>query len=219
MKKTLPLLGALMLVSLLVCLNGCILQTRTITITVTDLICTGFEEEHDDENYTDATITFDDVVFEEMDEILADNDMTKDDVEQVSVIGVYHQVVTGPTPPPAPATGWTVSARLWVEVDGGEPTLIASYRDIVLTVPMVEPARITTNDAGLAVLNAALEDYLSEDNPGNYPTIVFHADRETGDISPSPTEESPLIMTWNGCLSIRADFTEEFDIYDMFPGN
>lgn len=217
MKKVFPLLGALMLVSLLVGLNGCILQTTEITIVITDFVCTGFEENHDSENYTDETVTFDDSFFDDLDAILADNDMTKDDIEGVSVVHVYYQVVTGPTDPPAPATNWTVSGRVWIEVDGGGPVLIAAYQDVVLTGPMADPIAIDTDPAGLAELDAALEAYLAA-APGSNPTIVFTADRETGDIDPSPTPGSPFVMTWNGCVSMRVDFVEEYDIYDLFPG-
>jgi len=218
MKRGLLLLGALTLVSLLVVLNGCILQTTEITIVVGDFVCTSFEESHDSENYMDETVTVDDSFFEDLDEILADNGLTKDDIEEVSVIGVYYQVVTGPTPPPAPATGWTVSGRIWIEVDGGGRELIATSPPIVLTEPMADPVQITTDDAGLAELNAAVNAYLTTANPGSYPTIVFTADREAGDISPTPTPGSPFTLTWNGCLSMRVAFTEEYDIYDMFPG-
>jgi hypothetical protein len=214
MKKVFPLLGALMLVSLLVGLNGCILQTTEITIVITDFVCTGFEENHDSENYTDETVTFDDSFFDDLDAILADNDMTKDDIEAVSVVGVFYQVTDGPTAPPAPATNWTVSGRIWIQVDGGPLVLIAEYQPIVLTGPMTDPVAIDTNDAGLAALDAALEDYLA----GGYPTIVFWADRETGDIDPTPTGVSPFIMEWNGCVSMEVDFVEEYDIYDLFPG-
>ena len=209
MKKVLPLLGVLMLASLLVGLNGCILETTEITLVITDYVCTGFEENHDSENYTDETVTFDDDFFDELDEILDDNDMTKDDIDGVSVVGVYYQVVTGPTNPP-----WTVSGRIWIEVDGGGPVLLATYQSVVLTGPMADPIAITTVEAGLTALNAALEDYLA----GGYPTIVFTADRETGDIDPSPSALAPFVMTWNGCVSMRVDFVEEYDIYDLFPG-
>lgn len=213
MKKGLLLLGALALASLLVGLNGCILQTTEITIVVSDLVCTSFEEDHNSENYTDETVTVH-TLFDDLDGILADNRLTKDDIESVSVDGVYYQVVTGPTPPPAPATEWTVSGSIWIEVNGGGPVLIATYQPVELTGPMTDPVQIDTDDAGLAELNAALEAYRT----GSYPTIVFTADREAGGISPTPTPESPFTMTWNGCLSMSVDFTEEYDIYDMFPG-
>ena len=213
MKKGLLLLGALALVSLLVGLNGCILQTTEITIVISDFVCTGFEENHDSENYTDETVTVDDSFLEDLDEILADNGMTKDDVEDVSVVAAYYQVVTGPTNPP-----WTVSGRIWIEVNGGGPVLLATYPSVVLTGPMIDPVEIETEEAGLAELNVALSAYLAAAGPGDYPTLVFTADREAGDISPSPTPGSPFTMTWNGCLSMRVEFTEEYDIYDMFPG-
>ena len=213
MKKGLLLLGALALVSLLVGLNGCILQTTEITIVISDFVCTGFEENHDSENYTDETVTVDDSFFADLDEILDDNGVSKDNVEDVSVLGAYYKVVTGPTNPP-----WTVSGRIWIEVNGGGPVLLATYPSVVLTGPMIDPVEIETEEAGLAELNVALNAYLAAADTGSYPTIVFTADREEGDISPTPTPGSPFTMTWNGCLSMRVDFTEEYDIYDMFPG-
>ena len=214
MRKVLPLLGAMALLSLLVGLSGCVLETKTLTIVITDYVCIGFEENHDDENYTDDTVTFDDSFFEDLDALLADNDMTKDDVEAVSVVGVYYQVTAGPTNPP-----WTVAGRIWIEIDGGGQVLLAEYEDLLLTGTMADPIRIRTFDPGLAVFNVALETYLSESNPGNYPVIVFTSDREQGDIDPSPTLGAPFVMSWNGCLSMRVDFTEEYDVFDLFPSD
>lgn len=216
MKKGLLLLGALVLVSLLVGLNGCILQTTEITIVITDFVCTGFEENHDNENYMDEIVMVGDAFFDVLDTILEDNDMTKDIVADASVVGVYYQVVAGPTNPP-----WTISGRIWIEVDGGGPVLIATYQNVALTEPMADPMQITTVEAGLAEVDAALDAYLAAANPGNYPTIVFTADREAGDISPTPgpaENDEDLVMTWNACLAMRVDFTEEYNIYDMFPG-
>jgi hypothetical protein len=214
MKRVLLLLGAIALVGLLACLSGCILHTRTLTIVVTDLVCSEFREDHDDENYMDETETVDDDFFEQLDVILADNDLSKDDIESVDVTGAYYKVKTGAANGP-----WTVSGRIWVQVDGGALVEICSYQSVVLTGPMAEAERIETNEAGLDVLVAALEQYLATDNPGMYPTITFYADREVGDISPSPTEMIPFVCTWDGCLSMEVNFTEEYDVYDLFPSD
>jgi len=214
MKKVLLLLGAIALLGLLACLSGCILHTRTLTIVVTDYVCTGFEENHDDENYMDETETVDDSFFEDLDNILADNDLTKDDIESVDVVGAYYKVTSGAANGP-----WTVSGKVWVQVDGGALVVIAEYQSVVLTGPMAEPMRITTNQDGLDVLVAALEQYLAASDPGGYPTITFYADRELGDISPSPTELIPFVCTWDGCLSMEVNFIDEYDVYDLFPGD
>jgi hypothetical protein len=219
MKKALLLIGALVLVSFFACGNGCILHTREITIVVTDYVCTGFDENHDDENYMDETVSFDDTFWEDLDAILAENELTKDDIEGANVAGVYYQVITGPTPPPAGFTEWTVSGRIWVELDGGGPVLIATYQSVGLSAPMAAPMRITTVQTGLDVLDAAMVQYLTADDPDDYPDLVFYADRETGDINPSPSEAFPFVMTWDGCLSMRIDFIEKWDVYDMFPAD
>jgi hypothetical protein len=215
MKKFLPLLGAIALVSLLAGLNGCILETKELTIVITDYVCTGFEENHDDENYTDHTASLDDSFFEDLDDILADNDMTKDDVEGASVVGVYYQLVDGPTNPP-----WTVSGAVWVSVDGADPVLVASYQSVVLDTEVSSPAdpvRIDTEPAGLQALNEAIQQYLSASDPGGYPDIVFYSGME--DIDPSPAPGSEFVLLWNGCLSMKVSFTEEYEVYDLFPGD
>jgi hypothetical protein len=213
MKRSLVLLGAVALVGLLVCLSGCVLHTRTLTIVVTDFVCTGFYENHDNENYTDDVVTVDETFFQDLDNILADNDLTKDDVESVEVVGAYYQVTDGPDYGP-----WTVSGKVWIIVDEGPRIPIISYQSIHVTGPMAAPVRVNTVQAGLDALNGALEEYLAEPSPLDYPMIEFVADRETGDIDPTPTIDEPLIMTWDGCLSMRVDFTEEYDVYDLFPG-
>lgn len=221
MKRALLLLGALAVASLIICLGGCILHTRTLTITISDYVCTGFSEDHNSENYTGDNVTVDDSFFADLDEILMDNDMTKADVEGGYVVGVYYQVESGPTPPPAPATDWTVSGQVWVQVDDRPRILIATYQSVELTPGMgpADAVRIETVPPGLAELDYAIELYLGEDNPFNYPDVVFTANRANGDIDPSPTLDFPFVMDWNGCLSMRVDFTEEYDVYDIFPGD
>ena len=112
---------------------------------------------------------------------------------------------------------FTSSKVPWVEIDDGPMVLIATYQSVVLTGP-TDYIRIDTVDAGLAALDAAMEQYLAAASPIDYPTIVFYSSRELGDIDPSPTAQEPFIMTWDGCLSMRVDFTQEYDIYDVFPG-
>jgi hypothetical protein len=214
MKRSVGLLGAVALLGLLVSLSGCVISTRTLTIVVTDFVCTGFEENHDNENYTDEVVTVDDTFFEDLDNVLADNDLSKEDVEAVEVVGAYYQVTDGPDYGP-----WTVSGKVWVSIDGAPKVLIVTYQSVVVTGPMAHPIRVETVQAGLDELNAALETYLAATNPMDYPTIEFIADRATGDIDPSPSPEEPLVMNWDGCLSMRVDFTEEYDVYDLFPGD
>jgi len=214
MKKALLLLGAAALVCLLLTLSGCILETTTVTIVVTDYVCTGFTEDHDSENYMDESETIDDSFFLDLDTLLQENDLTKDDVVSAEVLGAFYQVTSGPSFGP-----WDVSGSIYVSVDGGPHVLVATYQIINLSGPMTDPVRIDTYEGGLDVLNAAIDQYLSADNPAMYPEITFYADRETGDIDPSPTPAEPFQMTWNGCLSMRVDFTEQYDVYDMFPGS
>ena len=219
MKKFLPLLGAALLVGLTIGLSGCILETTEITIVVSDIVCTTFEEEHYNENYTDGIASLDDSFFEDLDVILLDNELTKADIESVSVVGVYCKVNDnpGPTLPELPALGWTVSGRVWVEVDDEGPALIATYQSVLVDGP-TDYFRIETVQAGLDELDTAIARYLTTNEPWMYPDIVFTSDRELDDIDPSPTLDFPLIMTWDGCLSMRVAFTEEYETYDLFPG-
>jgi hypothetical protein len=218
MKKALLLIGALVLVGFFACGNGCILHTTSLTIVVTDYVCTGFEENHDDENYTDDNVSVDETFWEDLDGILADNDMTKADIEGASVSAVYYRVISGPTSPPPPDTAWTVSGRIWVVIDDEDPELLAEYQSVVLTGP-TGYIRIMTEDDGLDVVDAAIEAYLAASDPDDYPELTFSADREVGGIDPSPTVAHPFVMEWQGCLSMSINFIDEYDVYDMFPGS
>lgn len=218
MKKFLPLLGATLLVGLLVGLSGCILETTELTIVVADFVCTGFEEEHYNENYTDGVESLDDSFLTDLDVILLENELTKADIESVAVVGVYYRVRENPDPtdPPLPATEWNVSGVVGVSVDGSmPPVVIASYQHVLLSGP-TDYIRIETEAAGLAVLDDAIAQYLGAAGPWEYPEIVFYSGME--DIDPSPTAGDPFIMTWDGCLSMRVAFTEEYETYDLFPG-
>jgi hypothetical protein len=212
MKKALLLLGAIILVSFFACGNGCLLHTRELTIVVTQFVCSEFNENHDDENYMDEIVDVTQDFWEDLDEILADNGMTHEDIIEAEVLGIYYKIITGPTNPP-----WDVAGRFWVNVDGVEE-LIADYQFETLLGPTDYVELIPVQD-GLDLLSAALEQYLTATDPSEYPVVFFKADRETGDIDPSPTPAEPFIMTWHGCLQMRVDFVEEFDVYDMFPAD
>jgi hypothetical protein len=213
------LVGALVLVSFFACGNGCVIETRELTIVVTDYVCTKYEEEHYDENYMDPMETVTETFWQDLDDVLAENDMTKDDVEGASVSGVYYRVLEGPTAPPPGYTEWTVSGRILVQLGDDIPVLIARYQSVALTEGMGSPDsdyfRIMTEDAGLDVLDLALEQYLD----GGYPEVTFYSDHEVDDIDPSPSGDWPFVMDWEGCLSMRIDFVEEYDVYDMFPAD
>jgi len=216
MKKFLPLLGATLLVGLVIGLSGCILETTELTIVVSDFACTTFEEEHYNENYTDGVASLDDSFFEDLDVILLENELTKADIESVSVVGVYYKVLTGPTDPPLPALEWDVSGVVGISIDGGmPPVVIASYQHVSLSGP-TDYIRIETLPSGLAVLDDAIAQYLDAAGPWEYPDITFYSGMEN--IDPSPTAGDPFIMTWDGCLSMRVAFTEEYETYDLFPG-
>lgn len=212
MKKALLLLGALILVSFFACGNGCILQTRELTIVVTELVCSEFTEDHNDENYMDEFVDVTADFWEDLDAILTDNGMTHEDIIEAEVLGIYYKIITGPTNPP-----WDVAGRFWVNVDGTEE-LIADYQFETLTGPTDYIELIPVQD-GLDLLTAALQQYLTATDPSGYPDVFFKADRETGDIDPSPSPERVFQMVWHGCLQMRIDFVEEFDVYDMFPAD
>ena len=216
MKKFLPLLGATLLLGLLIGLSGCILETTELTIVVADFACTGFEEEHYNENYTDGVASLDDSFFADLDIILLDNELTKADIESVSVVGVYYKVLTGPTPPPAPAVEWEVTGVVGISIDGGmPPVVIATYQTVTLSGP-TDYIRIETVQAGLDALDYAIAQYLNAAGPWEYPDITFYSGMEN--IDPSPTAGDPFLMTWDGCVSMRVAFTEEYETYDLFPG-
>ena len=214
MKKALLLLGVLILVSFFACGNGCLLHTKKLTIVVTEFVCSEFVEEHTDENYMDEIVDVPQDFWEDLDAILADNGMTHADIVDTEVLGVYYRVVEGPTNPP-----WDVAGRFWVNVDGTEE-LIAAYQTETLTGP-TGYIELIAEQAGLDLLTDALQQYLDATGPAGYPDIFFKADREFVDIDPSPGPGPDEIfeMTWHGCLQMRVDFTEEFDVYDMFPGD
>jgi hypothetical protein len=212
MKKALLLVGAIVLVSFFACGNGCILQTRELTIVVTEFVCSEFNENHDDENYMDEIVDVTQDFWEDLDGILADNGMTHDDIIEAEVLGIFYKITEGPTNPP-----WDVAGRFWVNVDGTEE-LIADYQFETLTGP-TDYIELDPVQDGLDLLSAALEQYLTATDPSEYPVVFFKADRETGDIDPSPSPAEPFVMTWHGCLQMRVDFVEEFDVYDMFPAD
>jgi len=210
MKKALLLISALILVGFFACGTDCIIHTRELTIVVTEFVCSEFTEDHNDENYMDEIVEVTPEFWEDLDDLLADNGMTHGDILDAEVLGIYYKVITGPTNPP-----WDVAGRFWVNVDGVQE-LVADYQFETLTGPTDYIELVPVQD-GLDLLTDALQQYLAATDPSGYPTVFFTADRETGDIDPSPSPERVFQMTWHGCLQMRIDFTEEFDVYDMFP--
>jgi hypothetical protein len=206
MKKVLLLLGALIVVSFFACGNGCILHTKELEIVITDRACIQFDEHHTSENYTTPG---QESLFEDLDQLLDDHDLTRSQVIEAGLISATYQVLTL-----AGSHDWTVQGTIWVGYDDDEAVVVNPTIES-LSSAMADPVAADLNQDGVDLINAAIADYLN----GMNPVLSFWVDYETGDVDPTPTLADPLDFAWEGCLKLYVDFVDTLDVYDMFPAD
>jgi hypothetical protein len=187
--------------------SGCILEDTGIEIVIKDSYCLSFAEDEDSETFTTPS-TID--LAEELDEALEDNDVDPDQVVRASMIIATYQV-TDP-----PAHDWTLSGQITVRrTDVAEgPVVIVDYASQALSDCTAEPVYATLNQAGVDLVNDAIDDYL-----GGVMRPVLEFSVENGDCSPSPSETDRLIFTWEACVLYYAVVADTLSVPDPFPGS
>ena len=209
MKKIL-LASVLLLLFLMAGGTGCILDTKIVEIVLSDWACVTFDEVHTSVSNNPAdTLDY----AEQLDQLLADNDMSRSDIKSAHVVKATYEVTEVTS-----TDDFTITGMIRVQrgdiADG--PEVIVNYDSQAITpgeIGIVHNAPL--NGAGVALLNRALADYLDDSGPPLYPTLIFTT--EQGTIVPTPTDLNPLLFKWQGCILFQFTFDQEFEFPDPIP--
>lgn len=212
MRKKLTLMGVLLLLGFVASGSDCIFDTKLVEIVFTGNTCTEkFIEDHGSEEWT-TEVTY--YVGNELDEVLADNDLDRADVNAMGLISVTYEVVTPDD------HDWEISGAITIEYParGRAPEIIVDYESVSLDAITGTPTFVTLNDAGVAVFQEAIDDYLAGQNPEVTFAVV------NGDVVPDPTdsEQVPpgrISFSWKACLRLYILLDEEFEWPDPWPGS
>jgi hypothetical protein len=204
MKKIMPRIALFLLLCLVMVGSNCILEEKVIEIVLTSETCVEFTENHDSQNFnTPMTLDYG----AEIAEILADNDVSREDIVDATVVSASYEVTQF-----SHDHDWTVSGTITVErLDtGGSAVTIVDYTSQSIQGALGNRIYAELDPTGVDVLDTALDDFLD----GSDPIIEFTV--HNGSVDPPPTEQDPIVFVWEACIVMHLIFAEEYEGPDPF---
>lgn len=211
MRKRLTLIGVLLLLGFVATGSDCLFDTKVVELIVTGETCPPkFIQYSTDADLDPDTRTH--RVADDLDDILADNDIGKTSIGTARVISVSYEVERIGE---EAGHDFTVSGQVTIEYGARRmgPEVIVEYDDVSLESVYHSPEFATLNPAGVAIFHAAVDDYLA----GGDPEVTFVAENQG--ITPVPTEEEPIDFWWHACLRMYVTINDTLDVLDPWPGD
>ena len=202
MRRKLTVAVALLLVGLALSGSDCILEEKVIELVVLGETCVDFDESHVTDNWTTPE-THD--IADELDDILADNGIDKNQIISAEVISVTYEV----TELPEDAPDWRLWGAITVEYLGDLETFV-NYSDERLSDLDGVAKYADLNEDGIDVIHNAIDSYLLDGSP----VVTFRV--ENGDVDPNPSVEVPIVFSWKACLKIYVIVEEDYEWPDIF---
>ncbi len=206
MNATLKKTGLLLVMTglILVAAGGCIMEDRVIEIVVSETTCIDFPEYHTSSTFvTPATVDY----AEQINEILMDNDLSRDDIVSARLVSASYGVTDFPA-----HADWAITGAVTVQredVSDGPDTLYA-YTTLSVADALGKTLPAVLNAAGVGVLNRALADFIAGENP----VLTFEV--TNSGVAPAPSVDDPLVFEWNGCIVIDIVAKSEAEVPDPF---
>jgi hypothetical protein len=207
MRKTRLILTAFLLLALLVGGSGCFIKEKVMEVVFGDSTCVPFKVRDDNENFTTP---YELDYWEDLDEILADNDLTRDDIVHAHLVSATYQVTDF-----AGRHDWIISGEITVtrnDIPSSVETIV-EYTSQSVAGAMPAPVQAVLVQDGVDLFNQSLEDYLDGFNP----VLTFEV--VSGDVDPTPSPADSIIFDWEGCLKIQVIDVLEFDMWDPLGGD
>jgi hypothetical protein len=203
MKATLKVIGLVALLCALAVSGGCLLEEKVIEIVLSGETCADFEEDHATGDFTSESVL---AYGEEIDDILDENDIDRDDISQAFVMGGSYEVTSF-----SHTHDWTVGGSIFVERVGGgeEPDTLLKYTSQSIEEALDNQIWAELHPDGVSVLNEALDDFLDGHNP------ILRFTIENGTTTPEPSGSDRIVFDWQTCIKMHLIYVEEFDFPDM----
>ncbi len=208
MKKRFVTAALMISIALAFGLGGCLLEDREIEIVLNDEHCEEFVEYHTTENYTTPAII---ELGEDLDSLLVDNDITRDQIVDVLLVSGAYKVDEF-----SHTHDWEISGIITVErldVTGVGPDTLVAYDEISLEDELGIKTTVSLHPDGVAIVNAAMDDYITGGNPRLQLTVI------NGDVYPTPSSGDPLDFIWKACLSVQVIATLEVEVVNWLGGS
>jgi hypothetical protein len=148
-------------------------------------------------------------VADEIGDILTENGISLSDIDDAFVTSVHYGVISFDQ-----SHDWTISGSIRVrrndDGNGSESfATLANYTSSVqgalgekIPAPLVQ--------AGVDVINTALDDFLNNENP------ILEFQVQSGTIAPPPSPTDPMVFEWRAWLAIQLITTETVEVPDPF---
>ena len=204
MRRIINTTAALVLVLALAGLSGC-LEDRETEIVLNDENCETFEEDQTSENFTTPRVIG---IGEELEQLLADNDASREDILEAHLVSVSYEVTEF-----LQDHGWELSGTITVErLDiTGSPDTLVIYDTLTVSEAIVgEKTYVELHPEGVATIEQAMADFIA----GGYP--ILRITIMNGEVDPSPSVADPIDFTWEFCLFIQVISTLETEILQVF---
>jgi hypothetical protein len=189
-------------------MNGC-LEDREVEIVLNDENCETFDENRTSAVYT--TPYFLDVAGE-IDSLLADNDVSRGDILEAFLVSASYEITDFPHG--ELYHDWGFAGVIMIERigSGNPPDTLLDYNDYITVsdAAVGDKTYVILHEDGVAVINQALDDFISGADPVLLITI------ENGDIEPDPSVIDPMMFSWEFCLFIQVLTTLDTEIFQVF---
>ena len=189
-------------------LNGC-LEDRETEIVLNDENCEPFDEYRTSAVYTTPYLLD---VAEEIDSLLSDNDVSRGDIIEAFLVSASYEITEFPHEDPY--HDWDFAGVILVERMGGigPPDTLLDYNDYITVsdATVGDKTYVTLHEDGVGVINQALEDFISGEDP------VLRFTIENGDIDPDPSVGDPMVFSWEFCLFIQVLTSLDTEIFQVF---
>lgn len=213
MRATTRIVTGVLLLCLAAGVLGCILEEKVIDIIFKNETFVEFEQRdtsahHETPSYLD--------VADEIDEILADNDLSRGDLESARLVSCSYGV-TRFWDPAGPHDDWDVSGYVTIKRTdkklGGRADSAVIVNHTWESVKDAVGQRIVADldSAGVAVLHRAFDDYIFH---GLDPELQF--DVHSGVVDPVPSEADTMKFDWTAWLLIDVVVRDTLELPDPF---
>jgi hypothetical protein len=198
----------LFLFGLVQIVGGCIMEDRVVELVVNESTCVEFEQDEYTVTFmTPVTVWYAD----EINKILEDNDISRDDIVTARLVSANYGVTEFPDHP-----DWLISGSVTIQREDStrqedmDPNTLWSYQDLSVYAAIGKKIPAILNQEGVGVLNRALDDFLA----GRNPVLTFRV--ENANVTPTPTTENRLIFKWKGCISVDIVAKSDIEVPDPF---
>lgn len=180
--------------------SGC-LEDKVLEIVVTGETSADLSQNETTSTWVEPAIID---IGQEIREILEDNGYDERDIKQARMTSMNYGVTSF-----SQAHDWSISGQITVAYNGA-PEPILNYTSQSIQAALGQKIPVSLEQAGVDVMNAALQDFLDGQNP----ILTFTVNN--GSTTPTPSIVDPMIFDWRAWLAIQIILDQTVEVPDPF---